>query len=242
MAWANIMDHRARFGSLAVTMLKLNLRFSGYLQLHSVSFIFNYFYQWNVIVAFRGTFRNRYANWFSTIMKPLPPKYSFQTLTWPNHSTNMPLACSKVAFCLLRCLTFVFNHFSTPFYEQTFIHSSSIRNRSACKLVVSALQSFCASRLSPSQTWSLSNSLVKPEAAQSSPNVIFKSIAPQHQWLGVSFWFGRLSACFPPEIAVTTQRPDIVIFSGSKKAVLLRVIELTVPLEDRVTASHPQRK
>ena len=26
----------------------------------------------------------------------------------------MPSACSKVAFCPLRCLTFVFNHFSTP--------------------------------------------------------------------------------------------------------------------------------
>ena len=35
---------------------------------------------------------------------------------------------------------------------------------------------------------------------------------------------------FPPEIASTTQRPDIVIYSKSKKIVVL--IELTCPLED----------
>ena len=36
----------------------------------------------------------------------LTPKYSFQTLTWPNHFI-MPLAGSKFAFCLLPFLTFV---------------------------------------------------------------------------------------------------------------------------------------
>ena len=241
MAWANSMDHRARFGSLAVTTLKLNLRFSGYLQLHLVSFIFNYFYQWNVIVAFRGTFRHRYANWFSTIMRPLPPKYSFQTLTWPNHSTNMPLACSKVAFCLLRCLTFVFNHFSTPFYEQTFIHSSSIRYRSACKLVVSALQSFCASRLSPSQTWSLSNSLVKHELHNRHPMSSSKALLLNTNDWEFLFDLGDSQLVFPQRLRSPLNGLILSSFLGQKRQ-SFRVIELTVPLEDRVTASHPQRK
>ena len=54
------------------------------------------------------------------------------------------------------------------------------------------------------------------------------------------FDLGDSQLVFPPEIAVTTQRPDIVIFSRSKKAVLL--IELTVPLEDRVTAGHTRKE
>lgn len=41
---------------------------------------------------------------------------------------------------------------------------------------------------------------------------------------------------FPPHIAVTRQRPDIIIYSSRLKIVLL--IELTVPLEDRVAAAH----
>lgn len=45
--------------------------------------------------------------------------------------------------------------------------------------------------------------------------------------------------CFPVEIAATTQRPDIVIFSRSLKSVIL--IELTVPLEDRTAASHERK-
>ena len=55
------------------------------------------------------------------------------------------------------------------------------------------------------------------------------------------FDLGDSQLVFPPEIAVTTQRLDIVVFSRSKKAVLL--IELTVPKEDRVRGSwsHPQR-
>ena len=44
----------------------------------------------------------------------------------------------------------------------------------------------------------------------------------------------------PPEVAVTTQQPDIVIFSWLKMAVLL--IELTIPLEDRVMAGQSQKK
>ena len=45
---------------------------------------------------------------------------------------------------------------------------------------------------------------------------------------------------FPSEVAVTRQRPDIVIFSRSQKVVIL--IELTVPLEDRVAASHARKE
>ena len=50
--------------------------------------------------------------------------------------------------------------------------------------------------------------------------------------------FGDSWLVFPPKIAVTTQRPYIVIFSRSKKAVLGLLIELTVPLEDRAMAGH----
>ena len=45
---------------------------------------------------------------------------------------------------------------------------------------------------------------------------------------------------FPPEIASTTQRPDIVIYSKSKKIVVL--IELTCPLEDRISTAHELKK
>lgn len=45
---------------------------------------------------------------------------------------------------------------------------------------------------------------------------------------------------FPPEIAATLQRPDIVIFSRSLRQVIL--VELTVPLEDRVSAAHERKK
>ena len=44
---------------------------------------------------------------------------------------------------------------------------------------------------------------------------------------------------FPPEIAATNQRPDIVIFSRSLRQVIL--IELTVPLEDRVSDAHSRK-
>ena len=54
------------------------------------------------------------------------------------------------------------------------------------------------------------------------------------------FDLGDSQLVFPPEIAVTTQRPDIVIFSRSKKAVLL--VELTVPLEDCVAAGHTRKE
>ena len=39
---------------------------------------------------------------------------------------------------------------------------------------------------------------------------------------------------FPPEIGSTTQRPDIVIYSKSKKIVVLT----NVPLEDRISTAH----
>ena len=45
---------------------------------------------------------------------------------------------------------------------------------------------------------------------------------------------------FPVEIAATTLRPDIVIFSRSIKCVIL--IELTVPLEDRTIAAHNRKE
>ena len=44
---------------------------------------------------------------------------------------------------------------------------------------------------------------------------------------------------FPPESAATNQRPDIVIFSRSLRQVIL--IELTVPLEDRVSDAHSRK-
>ena len=45
---------------------------------------------------------------------------------------------------------------------------------------------------------------------------------------------------FPPEIASTTQRPDIVIYSKSNKIVVL--VELTCPLEDRISTAHELKK
>ena len=45
---------------------------------------------------------------------------------------------------------------------------------------------------------------------------------------------------FPPEIASTTQRPDIVIYSKSKNIVVL--IELTCPLENRISTAHDPPK
>lgn len=47
------------------------------------------------------------------------------------------------------------------------------------------------------------------------------------------------SLVFPPEIALTSQRPDIVIFSRTLKTVIL--IELTVPLEDRTSLAHDRK-
>ena len=44
---------------------------------------------------------------------------------------------------------------------------------------------------------------------------------------------------FPPEIAATRQRPDVVIFSQSLRVVIL--IELTVPLEDRIAAANTRK-
>ena len=44
----------------------------------------------------------------------------------------------------------------------------------------------------------------------------------------------------PPEIAATLQRPDIVIFSRALRQVIL--IELTVPLDDRVSVAHERKR
>ena len=57
--------------------------------------------------------------------------------------------------------------------------------------------------------------------------------------LGLSFRPGK-GLIFPQEIASTTQRPDIVIHSKSKKIVVL--IELTCPLEDRISTAHELKK
>ena len=45
---------------------------------------------------------------------------------------------------------------------------------------------------------------------------------------------------FPVEIAATIQRPDIVIFSISRKTVVM--LELTVPLEDNISAAHKRKE
>ncbi|XP_069118928.1 uncharacterized protein [Argopecten irradians] len=49
---------------------------------------------------------------------------------------------------------------------------------------------------------------------------------------------GRMT--FPPEIAVTNQRPDIVIWSSSSKQAVL--VELTVPWEDRINDAYERKQ
>ena len=53
------------------------------------------------------------------------------------------------------------------------------------------------------------------------------------------FDVGTGYSIFPPEIAATRQRPDVVIFSQSLRVVIL--IELTVPLEDRIAAANTRK-
>ena len=53
------------------------------------------------------------------------------------------------------------------------------------------------------------------------------------------FDVGTGYSIFPIDIAVTRQRPDIVIFSQSLRVVIL--IELTVPLEDRIAAASTRK-
>ena len=48
------------------------------------------------------------------------------------------------------------------------------------------------------------------------------------------------SLVFPPAIAATNQRPDIVIFSRFLRQVFF--IELTVPLEDRISDAHSRKR
>ena len=54
------------------------------------------------------------------------------------------------------------------------------------------------------------------------------------------FDLGTDQLLFPPEVAATTLRPDGVFPSQSTKTVIL--LELTVPLEDRVHAAHDRKK
>ena len=56
------------------------------------------------------------------------------------------------------------------------------------------------------------------------------------QRLATSVWCRWGYNVFPIEIATSAQRPDIVIYSLSLRKVIL--IELTVPLEDRVATAH----
>ena len=53
------------------------------------------------------------------------------------------------------------------------------------------------------------------------------------------FDVGTGYSIFPLEIAATRQRPDVVIFSQSLRVVIL--IELTVPLEDRIAAANTRK-
>ena len=53
------------------------------------------------------------------------------------------------------------------------------------------------------------------------------------------FDVGTGHSIFPLEIAGTWQRPDVVIFSQSIRVVIL--IELTVPLEDRIAAANTRK-
>ena len=59
-----------------------------------------------------------------------------------------------------------------------------------------------------------------------------------HDWQFL-FDVGTGYSIFPINIAVTRQRPDIVIFSQSLRVVIL--IELTVPLEDRIAAASTRK-
>ena len=45
---------------------------------------------------------------------------------------------------------------------------------------------------------------------------------------------------FPPEIATTTLRPDLVLWSNTRK--LVYIIELTVPWEDNVEEAYERKK
>ncbi|MGH0140139.1 UNVERIFIED_CONTAM: hypothetical protein FKN15_010183 [Acipenser sinensis] len=45
---------------------------------------------------------------------------------------------------------------------------------------------------------------------------------------------------FPPEIATTNLRPDIVLWSGSAR--LVHLVELTVPWEDAVDEAYERKK
>lgn len=48
------------------------------------------------------------------------------------------------------------------------------------------------------------------------------------------------SLTFPPHIATTTQRPDLVLYSDSTKTVVM--VELTVPIEDNIAGAYASSK
>ena len=104
----------------------------------------------------------------------------------------------------------------------------------------STIRSFRARWLSFHTIYSSLDSSVFKQPPQTPSSIFFKGSVAQLQWLGISFDLGDSQLVFPPEIAVTTQRPDNVIFSRSKKAVLL--VELTFPLEDRVAVGHTRKE
>ena len=70
--------------------------------------------------------------------------------------------------------------------------------------------------------------------------VTSKSILLQADDWQFLFDLGPEQLLFPPEVATTTLRPDGVLYSLSTKTVIL--LDLTVPLEDRVHAAHDRKK
>ena len=82
--------------------------------------------------------------------------------------------------------------------------------------------------------------LSRPHSSDRSRRPLFSSDALG----GASDWVYLLdlkdALIFPPEIAATLQRPGSVIFSRALCQVIL--VELTVPLEDRVCDAHERKR
>ena len=74
------------------------------------------------------------------------------------------------------------------------------------------------------------------------PVTLFRPRAFSSRLMTMQFLFdlGPNQLLFPPEIAATTLRPDGVFYSQNTKTVIL--LELTVPLEDRVHTTHDGKK
>ena len=66
---------------------------------------------------------------------------------------------------------------------------------------------------------------------------------PEHLVAGIGLDFrfdlGSEPLQFPTEVAATTLRPDVVIYSRTEKIVIM--LELTVPLEDRSHLAHDRK-